>query len=259
LGDRVAIGMLLFKNNQLTYRFSEDKLSDLKSILGSKKDLINKSLLATQKYVENIDTNKKPIFNEARNIVSESYLEKLSIYSNGIIQYEKPRLAVLTDTFDLNTLFDSFFPPKTSVKEENYKDKFKQIIESNFISKVSQSIHVKIDIDYTIIPDFYLSYNLDAIGKNGILYLAKYLDFTKVQNAAISHLLVTNDSLSKHFNNGQINKIFIFGEEPKLNTDEHKKWDYLHKLDGFSLKHPTESCAVADHILDAGAKKFLEV
>ncbi len=92
--------------------------------------------------------------------------------------------------------------------------------------------------------------------------MAQYFDFNKVQNAAISHLLVTNESLNKQFNKGQINKVYkvyIFGSEPALNTDEHKKWDYLYSLEGFNLKHPTESSEVADEMLRAVVKKFLEV
>ncbi|HMS98155.1 MAG TPA: hypothetical protein PKA12_05390 [Saprospiraceae bacterium] len=45
---------------------------------------------------------------------------------------------------------------------------------------VKENLHVKIEIDNSIIDDFYLSYTLDAIGKNGTLYLAQYFDFEKV-------------------------------------------------------------------------------
>ncbi len=124
---------------------------------------------------------------------------------------------------------------------------------------VKENIHVKIDIDHHIIPDFYLNYALDAIGKNGTLYLAQYFDFDKVKDAAISHLLVTNESLNKRFNKDQTNKVFIFGTEPELNTDDHRRWDYLYKQEGFSLKHPSESKAVAEEMLRAGVKKFLDV
>jgi hypothetical protein len=158
LGDRVAIGMLIFKHDKLIYRFSDEKLKSLKSILGSKGELIRKSLSLTQKYIENIDTNKNPIFNEARNIVSESYLEKLSVYSNGIIQYQKPTLAILTDTFDENHLYSTLFPSTIEIKKEDHKDEFKQIIESDFLGKVKDQIHIKIEIDYNIIPDLYFQF-----------------------------------------------------------------------------------------------------
>ncbi len=256
LGDRAAVGMLLFKDNRLIYRFSESKLNSIKTALGLKADLIRKSLLATQKYIKHIDLNKDPIFNEDHLIVSESYLEKLSVYSNGLIQYQKPRLAILTDTFDENKLFDSLFPP-TPGKVEKSKDKNKLIIETDFLDVVKENIHVKMDIDNSIIDDFYLSYTLDAIGKNGTLYLAQYFDFANVQSAPISHLLVTNESLNKQFNKNNTNKVFIFGIEPDLNTDDHKKWDYLHRQEGFTLRHPSESGAVAEEMLRAGVKKFL--
>ena len=256
LGDRVAVGMLILKDKRLKFRFSEDKLRGIKSALGPKVDLIRKSILATQKYINHIDLNKDPIFNEDHLLVSESYLEKLSVYSNGMIQYQKPRLAVLTDTFDENKLYESLFPSTTG-KVEKAKDKNKLIIETDFLDVVKENIHVKMDIDNSIIDDFYLSYTLDAIGKNGTLYLAQYFDFANVQSAPISHLLVTNESLNKQFNKDQHNKVYIFGVEPPLGTDEHKKWDYLYKLEGFNLKHPTESGEVAEQMLRAGAKKFL--
>jgi len=42
-----------------------------------------------------------------------------------------------------------------------------------------------------------------------------------------------------------------------LNTEEHKKWGFLHKQRGFTLKHPTESGAVAEEMLGAGVKMYL--
>jgi len=254
----VAVGMLILKDKRLKFRFSEEKLKGIKAALGPKAELIRKSLLATQKYIDHIDLTKDPIFNEDRQIESEAYLEKLSVYSNGLIQYQKPRLALLTETFDENKLFESLFPLSPG-KVETTKDKNKLIIDSDFINVVKENIHVNIDIDNHIIPDFYLSYALDAIGKNGTLYLAQYFDFDKEKSASISHLLVTNESLNKQFNKENTNKVFIFGIEPDLNTDDHKRWDYLYKQEGFLLKHPSESRAVAEEMLQAGVKKFLDV
>lgn len=248
--------MLMLKDGRLRYRFSEDKLRGIKAALGPKAELIRKSLLATQKYIDHIDLTKDPIFNKDRQMASEAYLEKLSVYSNGLIQYQKPRLAILTETFDENQLYASLFPSALE-KEESVKDQNKLIIETDFLHAVKDMLHVKIEIDNSIIEDFYLSYTLDAIGKNGTLYLAQYFDFEKVQNASISHLLVTNESLNKQFNKDQYNKVYIFGLEPPLNTKEHKKWDFLHKQQGFAFKHPSESAAVADEMLRAGVKKFL--
>lgn len=110
LGDRVAVGMLMLKDGRLRYWFSEEKLRGINAALGSKAELIRKSLLATKKYIDHIDLTKDPIFNEDRQMVSEAYLEKLSVYSNGLIQYQKPRLALLTDTFDETNCTPIYFP-----------------------------------------------------------------------------------------------------------------------------------------------------
>lgn len=110
LGDRVAVGMLMLKDGRLRYRFSEEKLKGIKAALGPKAELIKKSLLATQKYIDHIDQTKDPIFNDDRQMVSEAYLEKLSVYSNGLIQYQKPWLALLTDTFDETNCTPIYFP-----------------------------------------------------------------------------------------------------------------------------------------------------
>ena len=76
-------------------------------------------------------------------------------------------------------MYAYLFPP-TPGKVEKAIDKNKRIIESDFIDVVKENLHVKIEIDNSIIDDFYLSYTLDAIGKNGTLYLAQYFDFEKV-------------------------------------------------------------------------------
>jgi hypothetical protein len=118
LGDKVAIGMLMLYDNKLTLRYSDQKLNSLKSVLGSYWEPIAKSLRATQKYVENINLSSKPIFHEARHMVSHDYLLKLSVYSNGLIQYQEPKLAILTPKFGLDEFYNSLFPEEHKVTEK---------------------------------------------------------------------------------------------------------------------------------------------
>ena len=146
LGDKVAIGMLMLYGNKLMFRYSDQKLHSLKSALGAYWEVIAKSLRATQKYIENINLSSKPIFHEARHMVSPDYLLKLSVYSNGLIQYQEPKLAILTPAFGLDEFYNSLFPEENKVTERVKKPNYGRQIDQNFISKVKEQVHVNIDI-----------------------------------------------------------------------------------------------------------------
>jgi hypothetical protein len=257
LGDKVAIGMFMLYGNKLTLRYSDQKLHSLKSVLGTYWDAIAKSLRATQKYIENINLSSKPIFHEARYMVSPDYLLKLSIYANGLIQYQEPKLAILTPEFGLDEFYNSLFPEEYKVTEKVKKPNYGRQIDQNFISKVKEQVHVNIDIDDSVIPEFYTKYSLDAIGRNGVLYLANYLDFTNENKAPISHFLVTVDNLTRIYNSTKTSKVFIFGVEPELGSESHKNWAFINKCDGYKIYHPDQADVVADIFLNSGAGKFL--
>ncbi len=259
LGDRVAIGVLVLDGNFLMLKYSDQKLQSLKSVLGEYWDAISKSLRATQKYIENINLTKKPIFHEARSMVSTDYLRKLSIYSNGLIQYQEPKLAMLTPSFGVDQFYSSLFPEDNKAIEKLKKPNFRSQIDQIFVSKVQEQVHVKIDIDDTIIPEFYINCLLDAIGRNGVIYIAKYIDFTIENKAPISHLLVTTDQLSRKYNENKTSNVCIFGVEPEIGTESHKKWAFINKCEGYKVYHPDQASDVADIFLNSGAGKFLGV
>ena len=190
-------------------------------------------------------------------MLTESYLSKLSVYSNGLIQYQEPKMALLTSSFGIDQLYNSLFPKDHNEVKKSDKPKYRSYLDQHFISRVSEHVHLKIDIDDRFIPDFYLNYSIDAIGRNGILYLAQYIDFSTEQKASISHLLVTTDHLNKEYNKGKVSNVSIFGIEPVLGTDEHKKWDFLYKRDGFTIYHPNQADEVAEKFISSRAGKFL--
>lgn len=259
LGDKVAIGMLLLDGAHLIFKYSLQKLHNLKSVLGDYWDPVSKSLRATQKYIENIDITKKPIFQEAREMVSKDYLTKLSIYANGLIQFQEPKTAILTSTFGVDQFYLSLFPEDHKTIEKSAKPNYRNLIDQSFVSKIEQQVHVKIDIDDKIIPDFYINYSLDAIGRNGEIYIAKYIDFSVEQKAPISHLIVTTEELSRIFNNNKFSNVFIFGVEPEIGSELHKKWAFVNKYKGYKMFHPDQAEEVANIFLNSGATKFIKV
>jgi hypothetical protein len=253
----VAIGMLTLYSGQLMFKYSNLKLHRLKGALGDNWAPISKSLQANQRYIENINIDKNPLFHEATHMFSANYLSKLSVYSNGLIQFQEPKMALLTSTFGIDDLYNSLFPGDHNDGKKVEKPKCRSYLDQHFISRLSDRVHVKVDIDDRFIPDFYLKYSIDAIGRNGILYLAQYIDFSIEQKASISHLLVTTDHLNKEYNKGKVSNVSIFGVEPTLGTDDHKKWEFLYKCQGFKLYHPDQADKVAEKFLTSGASKFL--
>ncbi len=117
LGDKVAIGILMLYGNKLILKYSNQKLNRLKNVFGSYWDPIVKSLRASQKYIENMNLPSKSFIHEASHMVSSEYLFKLSAYSNGLIQYQEPKMAILTPTFGVDEFYNSLFPEE-QVKNE---------------------------------------------------------------------------------------------------------------------------------------------
>lgn len=258
LGDRIAIGLLTLHNGALQLNYSNQKLNSLKTTLKHKSGLISKSLKVLQKYVENIDSNHNPIFNIDRLMLTDEYMEKLSNYSNGLIQFQHPKLALLNDTFTKDHLYYSLFPEEETKEKFIRKDANKIKIESDFLNKVADEVHVNLEVNDSLIPNSYFPYHIDAIGKNGVIYIAKYFDFHDVKAAPVSHFFVLNEKIKSHYNPHELNKVMIFGEEPELNTPEHDKWDFLHSCEGYRIFHPDQAAEVKEIFLTSGAKKFLQ-
>lgn len=269
--DSVAIGILLFDGQKLRSFFSEKKKRIASNLIDDKH--LNLNFIVSQIIEKcnsiNLDKEKLKLFYRFDRLSEMSYFDYLSNYSNGLLQFSKPKL--IFDKIDDNSyekLIDFLF------KEPVYSHKVlpnlspaitfsKDVIEKNLISKVNKNVHTHYKFKPEIFPSIYFPYEMDCIGLNGSLIGAKSLSFDKslsVIDKDISHYFTLISSLTSKYNKSlKENSFYLISEEPtKTDSKEHKLWESVHYNELISVINPEESKKVADLILDKKASKFLD-
>ena len=171
--------------------------------------------------------------------VNLDYLNRLSIYNNGFLQFDKP--SVINLAFD-SSKFHSFFGKYI---ELNLKEPKKAVIDRTFnrtIEKVFRKPLLNvIDIDYKVkkeqIPGLFFDYTLDGIGVNGSVYTVKTIDLNSEKpldyfRKDISELESLNyriDLFSKenHLESGKNNHYLVIDPYIGTKSSYHQLYDIL--------------------------------
>lgn len=130
IGEKIIVGLLMISDNYVNFSASKNKLS------------ITKSLVSTSMYkflVETITQLEKSIMHEvdARTgiygnklsslILDEKYIEYLSRYSNGLINFSAPKIIDLEAN---DEVFAFLFKKYVDEKESNTTNKITRSIET---------------------------------------------------------------------------------------------------------------------------------
>ena len=176
--ENIAIGLLMISDGKLFFRFSEDKIDFVSKLNPSSSKLLNFSLSQIKNsLIEPTLKHEKLIVDDE--LFNLSYLERLSNYNNGILQFDKPIL--INQTYNEDK-FNSFFSKYISVIKE--KEIEISLNNSIFYNQIKSSFYDPlkdiIDVDKTIkkkeIPSLYFNYHLDGIGVNGAITTVKAVD-----------------------------------------------------------------------------------
>lgn len=175
--ENLAIGLIVISNKNIYFKFSQEKIQLINKINPDNFKLLEYSISKINYFINSELKKEISLFSDNVDLNVE-YLNRLSIYNNGFLQFDKP-LAINMD-FNSNS-FESFFKNyiELSVKKvtkEIVDVKFKQVIDRVF----SKPLNNIIDIDYRVkkkeIPGLYFDYTLDGIGANDIVYSVKSID-----------------------------------------------------------------------------------
>jgi hypothetical protein len=168
----------MISDGKLFFRFSEDKIDFVSKLNPSSSKLLNFSLSQIKNsLIEPTLKHEKLIVDDE--LFNLSYLERLSNYNNGILQFDKPIL--INQTYNEDK-FNSFFSKYISVIKE--KEIEISLNNSIFYNQIKSSFYDPlkdiIDVDKTIkkkeIPSLYFNYHLDGIGVNGAITTVKAVD-----------------------------------------------------------------------------------
>lgn len=267
--DSVAIGMLLFDGEKFRYYFSDKKKRLANNLLDDKNVNLNFIVNQVIEKCNSINSDKEELkfFYKFDKLSDISYFDYLSNYSNGLIQFSKPK-ALYDEVNDVafEKLIDFFFNESVHKSHIIKDDEFvisRDIIERKLINKVERKVHTHYKFSPEVFPAIYFPYEMDCIGKNGSLVGAKSLSFDKslqLIDKDISHYITLISSLTRKYNKSlNDNNFYLIAEEPtEIGSKEHKLWESVRFNKLISVIHPEESNKVADKIIEKKAAKFLE-
>lgn len=268
--DSVAIGMLLFDGEKFRCFFSDKKKRLANKLLNDKN--VNLNFIVSQIIEKcnavNSDNEELKLFYKFDKLSEISYFDYLSNYSNGLIQFSKPKplYEEMNDiAFErlINFLFNESLHKHLKVDDSFHLLRSLELIERNLINKVDKKVHTHYKFKPEAFPSIYFPYEMDCIGKNGSLIGAKSLSFDKsVQSLDkdISHYFTLITSLTRKYNKSlDKNDFYLISEEPeKVGSKEHKFWESVKYNPVIAVINPEESNKVADLILEKKATKFLD-
>jgi len=272
--ENLAVGMVVISGKDVFYKFSAEKVNLVKKINPLNVSLLEYTLDKIKSFINDEILSKKPLFSDLT--FNVEYLERLSIYNNGFLKFDKP--SGINISFDKEK-FDNFF--KRYI-ELNIEIPPKPIIDRSFSNAVnkafSEPLKDKIDINYKmkkgVIPNLFFDYKLDGIGMNGVIYTVKSIDLNAEPPIDKLNTQVTDLESLNHridlFGRGELN---IQPEKNKhyLVVDKYqgKKASYKNLYEMLKSQSPSdylysvictdELAKVTQEIKKTGAKKFSEV
>lgn len=176
--ENIAFGLIMESSNKLMFKFSEEKLDFIYKLSPSNAKLIQYNISKIKDSL-NAPSNNDKVLIGVDGIFNFEYLERLSSYNNGLVQFDKPSSINLEFNEDK---FNSFFNKYISLNIQ--KDSIIKPIDTKFHDAIMKSfcapLQAQIDVNLTIkkkeIPSLYFNYHLDGLGVNGSIYTVKAID-----------------------------------------------------------------------------------
>jgi hypothetical protein len=175
--ENLAIGMIVISGGKVFYKFSQEKINITHKINSNNSNLLEYTIDKISNFINLQLKEEVSLFSREVNINLE-YLNRLSIYNNGFLQFDKP--SIINLNFD-NNKFNIFFQ---NYIELNLRESKKEVIDKSFKRTIENVFHKPlinvIDIDYKVkkekLPGLVFDYTLDGIGVNGSVYTVKSID-----------------------------------------------------------------------------------
>ncbi|MDM1094112.1 hypothetical protein Q2490_11080 [Myroides odoratimimus] len=270
--ENIVIGLIAVSStNNVFYKFSESKISFITRFYDNKSKLLNFNI---KKISEVLELNaKEDLFIEENTNILKKYLDRLAVYNNGIIQFDKPvELNMNIDAAFFSKFYEKYIGDlRTSTKSNKKDEVFYNRINSHFRKPLEDIIDIDYKIEKKVIPSLFFDYKLNGIGGNGSIYSVKCIDINS--NRTIDTIQKDISELeSLNFRLNDFSKQLVeYPEQNKhyLVIDQYKGIDekYLELYDTLSnqenelyrLINSNQLEEVTADILRTGASKFSEL
>lgn len=214
-GESIAIGLLAVSENRSFFKVSKHKIDIVKRLNSDAGKLIVFSVEQLMKIFEEDlkkSGQKKLFFNK---ILSVDYLNRLSVYNNGVLQFSNPQsFNVVFEDVAFNSFFKKFISDdlEKPIINELGKSQLSKLLQHEFYTPLKD----KIDVDFTLkkqqLPSLLFDFHLDGIGVNGAMYAVKSIDVNAQKNA--SHLRV---EISEY--ESVLNRLNLFAESKNISGE----------------------------------------
>lgn len=175
--ENLAIGMIVISEGKVFYKFSKDKINLVNKINSSSSSLLEYTIDKVSSFIDIQLKEELSLFSREISVNLE-YLNRLSIYNNGFLQFDKP--SVINMAFDTSK-FHNFFgkyielnlrEPKKAIINRT----FKRTIENVFRKPLLNVVDINYKVKKEQIPGLFFDYTLDGIGVSGSVYTVKSID-----------------------------------------------------------------------------------
>ncbi|MDI9366158.1 MAG: hypothetical protein QM541_14470 [Flavobacterium sp.] len=270
-GDTLSIGLLLHDGKKFILRFSYERKTLVKKILGANEAVIDFIVKQIEQKISEVNSeilSNSPLLFNSNSFLKGEYFDYLSNYSNGILRFSNATF--LNDDIDekkFDNLYRLLIDKSSNVKLSIFDDTdemFKAKIATRLISRVANKVHTNLELKPSQLPGLYFNFNIDCIGRNGALIGAKAIFFNKKAETIdkeIGHYSFFISVLSSLYppTNG-LNKFFIIGDEPSsIESREHKIWELIYKNPTITLINSEQLDDIASIIEEKKATSFLEI
>ena len=178
-GENISLGLISISGDQVFFKYSKSKLAIANKLNSEAKKLLSFNLNKLEEFLsfELKDQSDKLIqFDKS---IDLDFLNRLSNYNNGLIQFSQPSFIKTSVTADV---FNAFFIQFINGMDE-VKEKLIEIpsLKNNISKGLYEPLKGKIDVDYTLkkekFPSLFFDFHFDSLGANGALYGSKSIDF----------------------------------------------------------------------------------
>lgn len=271
--ENIVIGLIMISETKVFYEFSEPKVNLISKLAPIDDKLLLYGIKNFSNYIEQISQDNFFIAEDIQAL--QKYIKKLSVYNNGLLQFDDP---IGLDLEINKAFFDNFFKKfvgglVASQRVMMHDEVFVQRVQNDFYKKVQDKIDIDITLTRDYIPSLFFKYKLNGLGMNGSIYSVKCIDINSSRSidvvrkeiTELESLITRLDTFSKEIVEApESNKHFLIMDNYKGTNDsftelyESISYQYEGEI-SFEVLSSKDINKAVNSIYDANAKKFSKI
>jgi len=212
--ESISLGLFVISGRKMFFKLSDKKVDFANKLNPESKKLLGFSLKNLISHF-NFSANKNELFLSSPADQKE-YLNRLSNYNNGILQFTKPTF--IKKDFD-DSVYQSYFEDliggelnKAFELQQSYLSEFSEKLESKLYSPLRDQIDVNYKLKQSSLPSLFFDFHFDGLGVNGAMYGIKAIDFNSKKANAIQAEIAEYESV--------IDRLKKFASQKNINGND---------------------------------------